>query len=166
MALITKDMKRRLYIILTASAALMAASCEKAGESISTPAALDPSVIGEWHLSRMLAEGSLIEDMPDVYLAINPDGTFELYQKSGTQSLRHDRFTGTCYTQDGILSGVYSNGDAWGSKWEYVMTLDGLLLKSFNMLEENLYVKTEIPREVRINANDVVVKSYSTAPIL
>lgn len=164
MALITMDMKRLIYI-LTAFAALMAASCEKAGNDVA-PATLDPSVVGEWHLTRMMAEDNVNEDIPDVYLDINPDGTFELYQKSGTQSLRHDKFTGTCYTKDGILGGVYSNGDEWGSKWEYTITLDGLILRSFNMIEENMYVKAEIPQEVRDNANEVYAKAYSTDPIL
>ena len=128
---------------------------------------VDTSVVGEWHLSSMTSEGNSDMEMPDIYLRINQDGTFELYQKSGTQALRHDKFTGTCYTRDGILYGKYSTGEAWASKWEYSVTADGLTLRSFNLLEINIYIKTAIPDDVVENAYEIYAKSQgSCTPIL
>ena len=133
-----------------------------------TVTSIDNHLVGEWKLSVMISEGFNNPDVPEIYLCINSDCTFELYQKSGTQSVRFDKFTGTCYTENGLLIGVYSSGEKWASKWEYFTTLAGITLKSFNLLEENRYVKTEIPAEVRENANVVDTKSAYAAstPIL
>ena len=167
MAIIGEKMKRFIYI-LTAVAAMIsaAAGCQKVENE--PVIGIDSKLVGEWKLSKIISEGYNNPDVPEIYLCINSDCTFELYQKSGTQSIRFDKYTGTCYTEDGLLTGVYSFGKEWASKWEYMITMNGIILVSFNMLEENRYVKTEIPSEVRENANVVDTKStYTTStPIL
>lgn len=163
------NMKKLIYI-LTATAALMALtwSCQKSESGDSNGHGLDMEIVGDWHLSETMSEHNPDIEMPDVYLRINPDGSFELYQKSGTQSLRHDLFTGTCSTKDGILSGTYSSGHPWASKWEYEFVIDGMILTSFNLLEVNRYVRTEIPEDVIKNANRAETRSScrSCTPIL
>lgn len=128
---------------------------------------VDPALVGEWHLAGMKADGEHIGQDTDVYLVITEYGRFELYQKTGSQAVRYDRYTGECRTEDGILSGVYSDGKPWGSRYEYAKTIDGFTLKSYNLLEDQKYVKTEIPEEVRANANHVGTKSAASgSPIL
>ena len=104
----------------------------------------------------------------DIYLCINSDCTFELYQKSGTQSVRYDKFTGTCKTEDGVLTGIYSNGKPWGGKYIFKVTADELLLKTTNLLEEQKYKKVQIPSDVKENANLALTKAAGaeSTPIL
>ena len=104
----------------------------------------------------------------DIYLCINADSTFELYQKSGTQETRYDMYTGTCYTENGVLTGVYSDGMPWGGKYTYAKTIDGILLRTTQDLEEQKYISCQIPAEVREDANLINTRSASAAgsPIL
>ena len=165
MALKSERMKRIFNIIIGLSAfALAAVSCQK---ETATDKVFDQIVVGEWHLAGAKAEGvSIMKDI-DIYLCIHTDGTFELYQQSGTQELRFDLYTGTCYTENGVLTGVYSDGQSWGGKYTYSKTIDGLLLRTTNNLEEQKYISCEIPAEVRENANPYT-RSASAAgsPIL
>ena len=96
-----------------------------------------------------------------MYLCINADCTFELYQKSGTQSERYEKYTGTCSSENGILSGVYSNGKPWGSKYTFSFTfiVDGMILKSYNLIEVQQYYKVTIPEKVKAEATLVNTKS-------
>ena len=158
-------MRRFINIFAAFAVIVCAAACSK--ESTQTQKYLAPELIGEWHLTEAVAEGTVISSEIDVYLAICPDFGFELYQKSGSQSVRYDKFTGTCECKDGLLCGTYSNGEAWASRYSFTLTKDGLVLKSYNRLEEQKYAKAEIPADVKENAN-VITKSAATslAPIL
>lgn len=164
-------MKRILYILL-GLAVLAIAACEKIDDRLHTEDTvileIDPAIVGEWMLTEMRSENHIIEDIPSIYLCIHSDCTFELYQKSGTQSVRYDKYSGTCHTSDGMLKGTYSNGEEWASSWEYSFSLNKMILSSFNLLEVNAYEKVEIPEDVRTNANEVSVKSRNAvgAPIL
>lgn len=139
-------------------------SCQK---ETSTDKTVDQVVVGEWHLASAKAEGvSILQDV-DIYLCIHADCSFELYQKSGTQEIRYDLFTGTCFTEGGVLTGVYSDGKPWGGVYTYTKTSDGLLLKTTNNLEEQSYVGCQIPAEVKENANiNTKSVSVSGSPIL
>lgn len=165
MALNIVKMKRFLHIISIFAALAAFAGCEKS--DIKIDLAVDPELVGEWMLTETVAEGCIITDIPSIYLCINADGSFELYQKSGTQSLRYDKFTGTCSTSDGLLKGTYSTGQPWASVWEYSFTPGGMQLQSFNLLEIDSYERVEIPEDVRKNANEISAKSACDAtPIL
>lgn len=158
-------MKRTLNIIIGLVALVLAtASCQK---EVSADKTIDPIVVGEWHLVGAKAEGvSILKDI-DIYLCIYADCSFELYQKSGTQEIRYDLYTGTCFTENGVLTGVYSNGKSWGGKYIYTKTADKLLLKTTNNLEEQTYTKCQIPAEVRENANtNTRSVSVTGSPIL
>ena len=158
-------MKRVLNIIIGLSAlAFATVACQK---ETATTTSLDQTLVGEWHLADAKAEGASIMKDIDIYLCINTDGTFELYQQSGTQELRYDLYTGTCYTENGVLTGVYSDGKPWGGKYTYSNTTEGLLLKTTNNLEEQSYIKCQIPAEVRDNANiNTRTASAAGSPIL
>lgn len=158
-------MKKALNIICGLAILVMAASCQKEDPIADS---VDTALVGEWQLKEATAEGTAIMAGIDVYLCINSDCTFELYQKSGTQSVRYDKYTGTCKTEDGILTGVYSNGKPWGGKYVFKVTADELLLKTTNLLEEQKYKKTLIPSEIKENANLALTKAAGTesTPIL
>jgi hypothetical protein len=159
-------MKRTFNIIIGLAALVLATvSCQKETAAVK---AIDSVVVGEWHLMGAKAEGvSILTDM-DIYLCINADSTFELYQKSGTQETRYDLYTGTCHTENGVLTGVYSDGQPWGGKYTYAKTIDGILLRTTNDIEEQKYISCQIPAEVRKDANLIRTKSASEAgsPIL
>ena len=158
---------RRIINIFAVFAVIfcVAASCEKATEPNDY---IDAKFVGEWHLVDAKAEGVTISSDVDVYLSICSDCTFELYQKSGTQSVRYDKFTGICSCDGKTISGTYSTGEPWASKYTYSFTSDEMILKSFNLLEEQRYIKADIPAKVKEDSN-VITKSTaasSTAPIL
>ena len=159
-------MKRTFNIIIGLAALVLATvSCQK---ETTADKAIDPVIVGEWHLVGAKAEGvSILKDL-DIYLCINADSTFELYQKSGTQETRYDMYTGTCYTENGVLTGVYSDGMTWGGKYTYAKTIDGILLRTTNDVEEQKYISCQIPAEVREDANLINTRSASAAgsPIL
>jgi hypothetical protein len=143
---------RRLINIISGLAIIImtAVSCEKIDDGKPTIAS---KLVGEWHFIGMRADGAMLKPEIDIYLSINSDCTFELYQKSGSQNLRYDKYTGTCYTDGNILTGVYSNGKPWGGKYIYAITMDGFTLKSYNLLEEQRYVKATISEDIKTNAN-------------
>lgn len=158
-------MRRFTTILAALTIVFCAASCSK--DSTDTPKKLAPELIGEWHMTEAAAEGVIISSDIDVYLAIHSDFTFELYQKSGSQSVRYDKFSGTCMSSGDILYGEYCSGKAWASKYTFTINKDGMVLKSFNRLEEQKYVKTEIPADVKNNANVITKSAAETlAPIL
>lgn len=159
-------MKRlRNIITVLAVMAITTISCTKDNEQ--PLQVLDSKLVGEWHLIGIKSDGKLINQDTDVYLDLKADGTFELYQKTGSQNVRYDRYTGRCRTENGVLSGEYSDGMPWGSRYEYAKTLNGFTLKSYNLLEEQRYITAEIPEEVRTNANHIGTKSAASgSPIL
>lgn len=162
-----QNMKRFINIFICLSMLVCAAaSCQK--EDAGVNSLIDQSLVGEWRLKEVTAEGTDVYKNIDIYLCINPDGSFELFQKSGTQTLRFNRYIGTCKSEEGILTGEYKGGIPWGSRYIYDSSVsDRLVLKSYNLIEEQKYVRESIPAEVRENA-DTITKAYSsdTTPIL
>ena len=166
MALKIMTMKRLTNIFIGLAALVTAAaSCQK--EETAAKQEIDQDLAAEWELIETKAEGTVVAADMSVYLCINTDGTFELFQKSAGQTVRYDRFTGKCWSADGIVNGTYSDGTGWASKWMYSFTADGMTLQSYNLLEVQKYKKTTIPAEVRNNANDITKsEAASGSPIL
>jgi hypothetical protein len=159
---------KKLINIMTGLAALViaAASCTK--DNNMPVQSMDMYLVGEWHMvGAKIGEDLTLQDT-DVYLAIQANGTFELYQQTYSQNERYDKYSGNCWTENGTISGIYSDGEPWGAKYEYSKTVDGFILRSFNFLEMQRYTKTAIPEEVKANANPVHTKSSQAAgsPIL
>lgn len=159
-------MKKFINIFISLVALVLASvSCEK--EEIIVKETIDPAIVGEWRLTGVVAENTDVYKNVDIYLCINSDCSFELFQKSGTQSVRYSRYTGTCTSLNGVLSGVYSSGTPWGGKYTYTSSQEELVLKSYNMIEEQKYKRTSIPADIRENA-DTITRSTSSdfTPIL
>ena len=147
-----------------AAMTIMAAGCGK--ESVTPPKSMEDALVGEWHLAQTEVDGAVLDTKYDVYLAINADCTFELYQKSGDM-LRYAKFTGSCNLKDNKLSGTYSDGTPWGSI--YTAEIDGtvLILTNDTQNEVQKYTKEDISEEIKGEAD---VKSnaytYDVEPIL
>ena len=155
-------MKRITNIILTVAAIIcLAASCQKEDQA----PALDKALVGTWHLAETIADGTELDaKAADVYLVLNSNCTFELYQKTGSQSDRYDLYTGVCSAENGVLSGTYASGTPWGSSYKYKVTGTSLTLTSSDLMEEQVYDKESLPEDIKVNAD---TKSVATAaPIL
>lgn len=155
-------MKRITNIILTVAAVIcLAASCQK--EDLGPT--LDKALVGTWHLSETVVDGETLDSkVADVYLILNSDCTFALYQKTGNQTDRYDLYTGVCSSESGILSGTYASGDSWGSSYKYKVSGSSLTLTSSDNMEEQIYDKDSLPENIKVNAD--TKSAEAVAPIL
>ena len=126
---------------------------------------VDSAIIGEWHLSTVEVDGAVQKYSYDVYFAINNDGTFELYQKSGTQT-RYTKFTGTCKSEGNQLSGVYSSGTPWGTSYTALVSGGMLVLTTADGVEVQEYTKESLSQEEKLAANISTRSMDEIAPIL
>lgn len=126
---------------------------------------MDKALVGTWHLAETIVDGETLDSkLADVYLVLNSDCTFALYQKTGSQTDRYDLFTGECRSKDGILSGTYASGDSWGSAYKYKVSGTSLTLTSSDLMEEQVYDKESLPEGIKVNAD--TKSTETTAPIL
>lgn len=126
---------------------------------------MDKALVGTWHLAETVVDGETLDSkLADVYLVLNSDCTFALYQKTGSQTDRYDLFTGECSSKDGILSGIYASGDSWGSVYKYKVSGTSLTLTSSDLMEEQVYDKESLPEGIKVNAD--TKSTETTAPIL
>lgn len=126
---------------------------------------MDKALVGTWHLAETVVDGETLDSkLADVYLVLNSDCTFALYQKTGSQTDRYDLFTGECHSKDGILSGTYASGDSWGSAYKYKVSGTSLTLTSSDLMEEQVYDKESLPEGIKVNAD--TKSTETTVPIL
>lgn len=145
-----KDMKKITNIIFALAAAVcLAGSCQKEAPAPS----LDSSLVGQWHLVSIMADDTELDNsLMDIYLVLNSNQTFELYQMTGNQESRYDLYTGTCTSEEGILSGIYANGSSWGTEYEYEVTGGSTLtLTSSDGQETQVYEKSSLPEGMKVN---------------
>ena len=127
-------MKKSIYILI--ALLLVATGCKK-----DKPVDHARLIIGEWHCTPETFEA-------DVYLALDNDGTFDLYQQIGEG--RHRHYSGEWELDGTTLSGTYSSGDDWGSGYQVSFSGDNTMsLKTLNGSEEVMkYSRKAIPSEV------------------
>lgn len=109
-------MRKYIFAIFATAIAVLHTGCTK--NSVETVA--DRSVVGNWHLSSW--DGESQTDF-DVYMELNEDTSFNLYQKVETSTYK--RYSGTFSADNGVLSGTYSDGIQWGSSYSYEVSADG-----------------------------------------
>lgn len=138
-------MKKVLSVIALA-ASLTAVSCHKEPKADPVPA-----ITGEWHISSVSTKGvDYANQTIDIYISFSAEGTFELYQMIGQG--RYRKFTGSWEQNEGVLSGKYSSGKAWGSSYEVSVSGETLTLTSTVSGEADTYVKAVIPESVKTEA--------------
>jgi len=155
-------MKRTLYILLGLIAGICI-SCKK-DEPVIDINTVAPELIGEWHLIEEKCDGEVVKSMADVYLCIS-DRTFELYQKSGSQT-RYFKFNGICYSEDEKLIGQYHDGTPWGTVYIVSFTEGKLILSTYDNMGEMTYERKALADEDKNNASVVVKSSAAESPIL
>ena len=159
-------MKRIIEKLMMAVVLIAAAACSK--EEGEPKKYIDPAFVGEWHLTEATSEGVTINDNLDVYIVLNEDGSFEIYQQNLEEQLRYDKYTGTYYCQSGLMTGVYSDGKSWGAKYIPSVSDDRLTLKSNDFMEVQKYKRESLSEEEKQDASIVSVKSSASvySPIL
>ena len=129
---------RRLLFILAALMVMTATSCKKEEKGFDCKTTL----IGEWHCTP---EGIDAE----IYAAFDDSGSFDLYQKVGEGRYRY--YTGTWTCDGNTLSGIYSDGVAWGSSYTVDFTdKNNMTFTALNGSEEVMaYTRESVPSEVK-----------------
>ena len=112
------------------------------------------SPIGEW----VLTEWNNSKDLPfGIYLQLNEDNTFDLYQHTSNVLWVH--YEGTYSLNGTTISGVYSDGESWANdytiKYNKIAEPKQISLTSSNNV--GIYTETTIPDAVIDQATDVVV---------
>ena len=129
---------KKILFILAALMVISATGCKKDEKLIDCKATLP----GEWHCTPEGIDA-------DIYAAFDESGSFDLYQRLGEGRYRH--YTGTWKCEGNTLSGIYSDGSAWGSSYTVTFTdLDNMTLTALNGSEEVMaYAREPVPSEVK-----------------
>jgi hypothetical protein len=99
-------------------------------------------VVGSWHLVKFCGNDAAI----DLYMKFTRDNKFEIYQREG--ELKYSRFTGTYAVdvENSIISGVYSDGEAWADSYKFSLNGENLVFESqSNSAEVSIYEPAEMP---------------------
>jgi uncharacterized protein (TIGR03066 family) len=136
-------MKTKIYLLAAVLlAALTIVGCQK--EKSSPTVDNSAKIVGEWHCAPEQYD-------VDVYVAFYADGAFDEYQRIGEGRYRH--YNGTWTINKDILSGVYSDGESWGSDYTVSFADDTMTLTSTNESKETMtYFKETIPADVKSSA--------------
>ncbi len=108
------------------------------------------SLVGDWALTEWNGSAQL---PMGVYLTLNEDDTFVLYQH--TSDVLWDKYEGDYTLNGNTLSGVYSDGVKWA---DYIIKYNNnepkqiKLTRNGDAEDVSIYTKTEIPAEVIDNA--------------
>ena len=114
------------------------------------------SPVGEW----VLTEWNSSRDLPfGIYLRLNEDNTFDLYQHTSDVLWVH--YTGTYSLNGSTLSGVYTDGAKWHN---YTIKYNSenepkqiKLTRNDDSGDVSIYTETTIPAEVIDQASEAIV---------
>lgn len=110
---------KRIFNILASIIILgFAASCEKAPN-------VEVGIVGEWQMTEM--SGYEASDIPAVYIEFTAEKSFDIYQMVGSVS-RFRKYSGTYAVAGSIVTGVYNDGEKWGSAYRVSLEADGEVL--------------------------------------
>ena len=101
------------------------------------------SIAGVWHLTTWRgAEPSF-----EVYMDINAEGGLMLYQR--IESRYWDIFASTAAIADGIISGTYADGTAWGASYNVSVEVDTMTwVSTLDSADVSVYTRSELPQEM------------------
>ena len=104
---------------------------------------VNSKVVGEWMLTGWNGEATEF----NVYLDLNSDATFAIYQQVWT--LGYELFEGTFKTSGEILTGTYADGTNWASGYKFAVDGDMLTMYSQEDISiTSVYEKCEIPQSI------------------
>lgn len=147
-------MKKVLSFFLMAFVAVSLNGCSSSDEPISDPDPVDPTVevtldaiTGEWILSGW--SGGTLPSSSQIYLKVNGDNTFDLYQKNVNYA-GVTLFEGT-YTfneANALISGKYDDGTDWSSSYTITATSNTMTWKVADGSESSTFTRQSIPAEI------------------
>ena len=114
-------------------------------------------IVGSWHIKSFCGGAA----NADIYMQLNSDKTFLLYQRSNSATFV--KYSGT-YSLDeanSIISGVYSDGVAWANCYKYSINANKELVfvNTNNSSEITIYEPAEMPTITTQNVSRAVVSS-------
>lgn len=107
------------------------------------------AMAGVWHLTEW---AGAIPSF-DVYLDIDASGRVALYQRIST--LTWQMFESEATLSDDVISGVYTDGIAWGTSYRY--TLNSTTMTWVNISDAgdtSVYTRSELPENVEVTRTD------------
>ncbi|MBO7307755.1 MAG: hypothetical protein J6U59_06975 [Alistipes sp.] len=101
------------------------------------------SIAGVWHLTVWRgAEPSF-----EVYMDINAEGGLMLYQR--IESRYWDIYSSTAAVVDGVISGTYTDGTAWGASYNVSVEGDTMTwVSTLDSADVSVYTRSELPQEM------------------
>jgi hypothetical protein len=147
----------KIFVALLAICAVVACKPDNnsgSGNSGDSTWSSNGSPIGEW----VLTQWNDSKELPfGVYLRLNEDNTFDLYQH--TYSVLWVHYSGTFSISGTTLSGTYSDGVQWGGEYtiEYATSPKMIRLSKKGVTgekDEAIYAETTIPAEVQDEATE------------
>lgn len=137
-------MKKLLYFICALAAMLSFSSCGN------KPVDKKDMLPGNWELVGMTAASKSVTTGGveiSVYITFGADGSFALYQKLGDGRFRY--FEGSWSVSNDKLSGVYSDGTAWGTTYDFEVSESSLVLTDSKGGDSYTYSKCEqLPADI------------------
>lgn len=116
--------------------------------------------IGNWKLDSFC--GSTAE--LDIYMSLNDDDSFVLYQRSPEYEPTVFRGTYTFDTVDNVFSGTYSDGVHWATSYRVESVSDETMtwVNTANADEVSVYVRSEIPSTMlqKLGMSSICVKRF------
>ncbi len=102
-------------------------------------------IMGDWRLDEWHGSTDL---QFAIYLSVTADGEFKLWQQ--LQSVEWQKFSGTITFEDGMVTGVYSDGQTWSAS--YSVERDGermIWTSTADATDRSVYVPAAIPDYLR-----------------
>lgn len=101
------------------------------------------SIAGVWHLTTWRG----VEPSFDVYIEINAEGGLMLYQR--IESRYWDIYSSTAAVVDGVISGTYTDGTAWGASYNVSVEGDTMTwVSTLDSADVSVYTRSELPQEM------------------
>lgn len=158
-------MKKFFNLFMAALVAVSLSSCGGGDDPAPGPGPETPldvtveNLAGEWKLTAWAENSQFPTEGVTVYVDLNSDKTFELYQVN-VNNPGITSYKGT-YSLDGsILSGKYSDGEAWAADYVVSELTTGTMVLAIEGTEDvSTYTKTEIPSSIKDGATPMAVRS-------
>jgi hypothetical protein len=106
---------------------------------------------GVWHLT----EWCNITPSFDVYMDINSNGDIELYQR--IDSFQWEIFHSTAEIDGDVISGVYSDGVAWGASYHVSIAADTMTwVDTTDPSDISVYTRSVLPQDIDTSSTRAV----------
>lgn len=136
-----------LVVAFALAAAIGCTSPNNGGNVATTKWEDEGTLIGEWELTSWSGNK---EAKPLIYLILNEDSSFDMYQKVHASNWVH--YDGT-YTvsEDNVLTGEYSDGEKWHGEYTICYAANPARIRLTNVKEATevlIYTESVVPASV------------------